>query len=332
MPHNIFVFFSYYLKAGYEHNVTTVLFLRFQNIGHFRLLVFSLLLVVYCMTACGNLLIIVSVYFSNALHSPMYFFLSHLSVADIILTTDISPNMLNLILHEWSSISYPSCLTQLYFFGVSETSECFLLTVMSYDRYLAICSPLHYTSMMNQELCIKLTLATWLLSCAITSSTIFCVNQLQFCGSNIIDHFFCDLNPLVELSCSDTSTIQIENTLLCIPVVVLPFLIIVVSYTYIVSTILNISSFSGRLKSFSTCSSHLTVVSIFYGTLISMYVVPNKGQSKTMSKVMSMLYTVLTPFLNPLIYSLRNTDIKTAIRNVVQNLRSSDNFVLGKKK
>ncbi|XP_072259167.1 olfactory receptor 1496-like [Pyxicephalus adspersus] len=300
-------------------NISTIFLMGFHNMGKYNLLVFSLILLVYYVTICGNLLIITLVSYSKSLHSPMYFFLSHLSVTDIMLITDIAPNMLNIVLHDQTPITLPGCITQLYFFTLSETIECLLLLVMSYDRYLAICSPLHYVSIMSPALCIEFVFAVWLLSCSLTSFIILGVCSLDFCGPNLIDHFFCDFYPLVELSCSDTSIVQMESTMLCVAVIVLPFLLIVLSYTYIVSTILKIPSLSGRMKSFSTCSSHLTVVSIFYGTLIAMYVLPNgKGQSQVISKVLALLYTVFTPFLNPFIYTLRNKDIKNAFRHLLQ--------------
>ncbi|XP_073480360.1 olfactory receptor 1468-like [Aquarana catesbeiana] len=259
------------------------------------------------------------IYYSKTLHSPMYFFLSQLSISDIMLTTDISPNMLNIVLHERTSIPFSGCIFQYFFYSSVEAFECFLLTVMSYDRYLAICSPLHYASIMKQTLCIKLVLESWLLSCSMAFIVALSLCQLEFCGPNVIDHFYCDLNPLLELSCSDTSNVRMEAILLCFLVLILPFLLIAVSYTYIVVTLLKISSFSGRLKSFSTCSSHLTVVFIFYGTLIAMYLIPKKGQSRTTSKTMPLLYTVFTPFVNPFIYSLRNTDIKEIVNKLVYN-------------
>ncbi|KAM5171612.1 olfactory receptor 5P56-like [Mantella aurantiaca] len=283
--------------------------------GTFNVALFALLLIIYIVTICGNLLIIVLVFCSKTLHSPMYFFLTQLSITDIMLTTDISPNMLITVLHEQTSIFFSSCIVQFYFSCLSLASECFLLTVMSYDRYLAICSPLHYASIMSHAVCCKSILASWLWGCSLVLILTLSICQLQFCGPNTIDHFFCDFNALVKLSCSDASIVQIESILLSIHVIVLPFLVIVVSYTYIVLTILKISSFAGRLKSFSTCSSHLTIVSIFYGTLIAMYM--QKGQSQIITKILVMLYTVFTPFSNPFIYSLRNKDIKEALRNAV---------------
>ncbi|XP_077327817.1 olfactory receptor 1468-like [Lithobates pipiens] len=283
----------------------------------YNLLLFTLVLIIYIVTICGNFLIIMLVYFSKTLHSPMYFFLSQLCLSDIILTTDISPNMLNIVLHERTSISFSGCIFQYCVYSIIEIFECYHLTVMSYDRYLAICSPLHYVSIMKQSLCIKLIIASWLLSCSITIIFALGICELEFCGPNVIDYFYCDINPLMELSCSDTSKVQMEATLFSFPVLILPFLLIVVSYACIVVTLLKIPSFSGRLKSFSTCSSHLTVVFIFYGTLIAMYLIPKEGQSRTTSNIMSLLYTVFTPFVNPFIYSLRNKDIKKIVNNIV---------------
>ncbi|XP_040197823.1 olfactory receptor 11L1-like [Rana temporaria] len=316
------MFFSIMTQIMLKSNITTISLLGFHNMGKFNLLVFTLILMIYCAAICGNLLIITLVSYSKSLHSPMYFFLSQLSLSDIILITDIAPNMLNIVLHGKTSISFPGCITQLYFFVLSETFECFLLTVMSYDRYLAICYPLHYVSIMSQVLCITLVFAALLLSSSLTSFIIHGVCSLEFCGPNTIDQFFCDFYPLMKLSCSDTSIVRMESTLLCTAVVVLPFLLIVLSYIYIALTISNISSISGRLKSFSTCSSHLTVVSIFYGTLISMYVLPNEGQSQMISKILSLLYTVFTPFINPFIYSLRNKDIKNALGYITHTKKS----------
>ncbi|KAM9312262.1 olfactory receptor 1496-like [Gastrophryne carolinensis] len=304
-------------KASYKSNVTTIILLGFHDIGRFNLLLFTLILVIHCVTICGNLLIITLVFYSETLHTPMYFFLTQLSISDIILSMAIAPNLLNVIRCFKTSISFSGCITQFYFFGISETSECLLLMVMSIDRYLAICSPLNYVSIMNHVLCNKLALASWLLSCSVSLGLTIAICQLQLCGPNVIDHFFCDLYPLLKLSCSDTSMIQMISTMMSIPVIAMPFLVIVISYTNIVSAIIKISTSCGRLKAFSTCSSHLSVVSIFYGTLIIIYILPTKGHSRIISKVLAMLYTVFTPLFNPVIYSLRNKDINVALRNFI---------------
>nr|DBA29669.1 TPA: hypothetical protein GDO54_005733 [Pyxicephalus adspersus] len=260
----------------------------------------------------GNLMIIVLVSYNKTLQSPMYFFLTQLSTNDILLTTVIIPNTLYVSLNDVGTISFAGCITQFYFFGASETSECLLLTVMSYDRYLAICNPLRYSVLMDRWLCLKLVIVSWILSFSAILIDTLSLSRLEYCRSNIIDHFFCDLDPLLEISCSDTYFLQLEVSLLSTPLVVMPFLMIVISYVFIIFSILKIQSKAGRKKAFSTCSSHLTVVCLFYGALISVYVVPTKGHSLNINKVLALFYTVMTPFLNPIIYTLRNQDFKEA--------------------
>ncbi|XP_075131746.1 olfactory receptor 11L1-like [Leptodactylus fuscus] len=303
-----------------ENNQTVVnefFLLGFQSNKLSTMFLFCLLLVVYFGTICGNLLIITLVSTSKILHTPMYFFISQLSISDILLTTDIVPNMLHILLNNGGTITFIGCIVQFYFFCVSETSECLLLAVMSYDRYVAICNPLRYTSIMTWTHCLKLVTICWLLGFTIILSDNVSVSMLDFCGPNVIDHFFCDLVPLLSISCSDTFVVQLEIYLLSFPVAIIPSIIIIVSYVNIVSTILRIPSSTGRQKAFSTCSSHLIVVSIFYGTLFSVYVFPTRGQLSSISKDLSLLYTVFTPFINPIIYSLRNKDIKKAVQEVI---------------
>ncbi|CAH2272525.1 olfactory receptor, partial [Pelobates cultripes] len=319
----IYVNFSTYTNGPKEAqqamqiiNQTTVsefLLLGFQNLYGFQRLFFFLVFVSFLGTICGNLLIIWLVASVYNLQSPMYFFLTQLSFSDLILTTTIVPNTLYILWNEGGTMSFSGCIIQLYFFACSEGSECFLLSIMAYDRYVAICYPLRYVTLMNHVLCIKLAIVSWLSSfCMVLNETIS-VTQLQFCGSNIIDHFFCDFIPLRELACSDIYSLDIEVFLLGIPAAVFPLIIIILSYIYIVQAVLRISTNTERGKAFSTCSSHLTVVSIFYGTLIGSYMIPSKGKSLAVSKVVSLLYTVVTPMINPIIYSFRNEDIKDAV-------------------
>ncbi|KAM9312298.1 olfactory receptor 11L1-like [Gastrophryne carolinensis] len=276
----------------------------------------------YCVTTCGNLLIITLVTSSETLHTPMYFFLSQLSIADILLSSNIVPTLLYSLINNSTTMSLESCLSQLYIFITIEMNECFLLAVMSYDRYLAICSPLLYHTAMKHVSCIKLILLSWLLSIFMAMIELITVNNLWFCGPNTIDHFYCDLEPLLDLSCSDTSLIHMEMVIFSIPVAILPFGFVMISYIFIIYNIMRLPSISGRQKAFSTCSSHLTVVCIFYGTLFSIYILPTKEQSGNMSKVLSLLYTVVTPLMNPIIYSLRNKDIKTALKKSTHNFNA----------
>ncbi|XP_063785593.1 olfactory receptor 11L1-like [Pseudophryne corroboree] len=301
-------------------SVTEILLLGFPGFKSFKIFFFLLLLIIFCLTLCGNLLIIVLVSCSSQLHSPMYFFLTQLSSSDILLTTSIVPVMLRAVLYEGSTISFIGCLAQFYVFTASEALECLLLTVMSYYRYQAICNPLHYASVMDRAFCLNIVLCCWLFVCAIILMISLTMNQLQFCGPNIIDHFFCDFAPLLKLSCSNTLVIELESVLLSIPLVICPFTVIIISYTYIAFTILKIPSVTGRQKTFSTCSSHLSVVSVYYGSLISIYLFPHQ---EVLNKVLSLLYTVVTPLLNPIIYSLRNKDIKENFKKLLANLSTS---------
>ncbi|KAM4038627.1 olfactory receptor 10A7-like [Anomaloglossus baeobatrachus] len=306
-----------------HHNfskVTEFLLLGFQNLQNCNLLFFFFLLVIYCVTVCGNLLIILVVSTSRSLHSPMYFFLTQLSLSDILLTTTIVPNMLRVMLNDGSSVSFIGCLTQFYFFSASDALECLLLTVMSYDRYQAICHPLRYTSVINLTFCLRVVLFFWLIVLGTVLMIFLTLSSLDFCGPNIIDHFFCDLEPLLELSCSDTLIMKMESLALAILFAIFPLTIIIVSYVYIIFTILKIPSVTGRQKTFSTCSAHLTVVSLFYGSLIIIYAFPRQQNAKTL---LSLFYTVVTPLLNPIIYSLSNRDIKQALKKLVINISQS---------
>uniref|UniRef100_A0A8C5M1T2 Olfactory receptor n=1 Tax=Leptobrachium leishanense TaxID=445787 RepID=A0A8C5M1T2_9ANUR len=303
-----------------QTSVTKFLLLGFQTFQSIRIILLIFFLVCLFGTICGNLLIIWLVASNRSLQSPMYFFLTQLSLSDLLLTTDIVPNALYILWNDGAAMSVSGCLTQFFFFAFSETSENFLLTIMSYDRYLAICNPLRYNKVMNSVLCVTLVNISWLLGFSVALINTLAIAQFIFCGPNVIDHFFCDLAPLKELSCSDTHFIEIQLFFIVIPFGLFPLLIIIFSYAHIVQAVLRISTKTGRGKTFSTCSSHLAVVSIFYGTLIGSYLIPPKGKSLAVSKAVSLLYTVLTPMINPIIYSLKNKDIKYAIKKTFCNL------------
>ncbi|XP_069818208.1 olfactory receptor 1468-like [Dendropsophus ebraccatus] len=303
-------------------SVTIIRLLGFPGLHSFRIMFFLLILIIYFMTICGNFLVLSLVSYSKNLHCPMYFFLTQLTISDIMTSSDIVPNMLLLILNNGSSMPISQCITQFFFFGASEASECLLLTVMSYDRYLAICHPLHYCSVMNPRLCLDFILISWILSFTLSSILTANMSQLPFCQSGIIDHFFCDFEPILRLSCSDVlkNKVQVLSTILNFPIILCPFLVVLISYAYIVHTILRMQSISHRHKAFSTCGAHLAVVSMFYGTLLSIYLSPQKGNSVVLHKVLSLAYTVLTPLFNPVIYCLRNKDLKEAFKVIHKNV------------
>ncbi|CAJ0917046.1 unnamed protein product [Ranitomeya imitator] len=234
-----------------SRNVTTITLLGFPDLRGFRITFFLFVLMIYITTICGNLLVIIVVSNSKSLHCPMYFFLAQLTTLDIMVTSDVVPYMLHVVLHNGSSMLLSQCLMQFFFFCSFESSECLLLTVMSYDRYLAICHPLHYSSKMSPMLCSIFVVVAWLFSFIITSVQTINLSRLQFPRSNIIDHFFCELDPIIQLSTSNTLYIETVKIYLCVPVILLPFLMIVVSYGYIVHAILRMQSAVGQ-KAFTT--------------------------------------------------------------------------------
>ncbi|XP_044840964.1 olfactory receptor 1020-like [Mauremys mutica] len=278
---------------------------------------FLLFLVVYIVTVVGNILIIALVVADQHLHTPMYFFLGNLSCLETCYTSTILPRVLASLLTGDRTISFCGCIVQFYFFGFLAATECCLLAAMSYDRYLAIRKPLHYAALMNGRFCLQLAAGSWM-NGFLTTTIITCLmSQLYFCGPNEINHFLCDFTPVIKLSCSDTSLIKLATLIFSSIDTLPPFLLTLASYVCIISTILKIPSTTGRQKAFSTCSSHLMVVTIFYGTVIIVYMLPDTDTLRDLNKVFSVFYTVLTPLANPLIYSLRNKEIKEALRKVI---------------
>ncbi|KAG8541944.1 hypothetical protein GDO81_027877 [Engystomops pustulosus] len=295
-----------------ETVVSQFLLLGFQNHWFLNYFLFITFLLILILTLLGNWIIIVLVARSQSLMSPMYFFLSHLSFSDILLTLTVTPQMLQVMKDQGSFIHVTNCIIQLFFYSGTTTTECLLLTVMSYDRYLAICKPLHYNSIMDMKLRSYLTIWPWLIGFVVGSVLLTFVCNFEFCGPYIMDHYLCDLAPLLQLTCSDHSTLDILDFILTIPFIVFPFFFIVLTYISIVLNILKIFSTGGRRKAFSTCSSHLIVVSAYYGTLMNVYMIPSNLYSYNVKKIVSPLYTAGTPLLNPIIYSLRNHEIKAA--------------------
>ncbi|CAI9581143.1 unnamed protein product [Staurois parvus] len=288
--------------------VTEIFLVGFGHLQHIKNVIFVLFLIAYLATVTGNMLIITLISASPRLHSPMYFFLSHLSACEILNTTTIIPNMLYILWLNGGLMSFYGCIIQYYLGSVTGNIEFFLLTVMAYDRHLAICNPLRYSSIMNKNTQNHLVAWAWVAGFTMMFVLIITICHLQFCGSNTIDHFYCDLDPLLQLSSSDTSLMDMELIFITIFFGIVPFVLVTVSYISIFSTILRISSRSGRQKTFSTCSSHLMSVFMYCVSICVTYLVPSQ-QLKRVSKFTSLLYTVVTPLLNPFIYSLRNQEM-----------------------
>ena len=279
-------------------------------------LFFVLFLAMYVTTILGNLLIIVLICLDPHLHTPMYLFLSNLSFSDLCFSSVTMPKLLQDMQSQDPSISYASCLTQMYFFLFFADLGDFLLVAMAYDRYVAICFPLHYTTIMSPRLCSFLVVLSWVLTTVPAMLYTLLMARLCFCEDNVIAHFFCDMSALLKLSCSDTQINELVIFFVGGLIIVLPFLVIIMSYARIIFSILKVPSVKGICKAFSTCGSHLTVVSLFYGTIIGLYLCPSANNSTVKETVMAMMYTVVTPMLNPFIYSLRNRDMKGALGRV----------------
>ncbi|XP_031754085.1 olfactory receptor 2T10-like [Xenopus tropicalis] len=247
----------------------------------------------------------------------MYFFLCNLSVQDIVYVTAILPKFLAITITGDNSISFLGCMTQFYLYASCVTTEFLLLTSMAYDRYVAICIPMRYSLIMKKSVCVLLASVSWFIGA--TNSFMYCwlISNLLFCDRLEINHFFCDLKTILELSCSDTTYIKIVIIILCVIFGFLPFGLILISYGNIISSALKIRTSAGKLKTFSSCCSHLTVVLLFCGTCISLYMKPDSGNSQEMDKLLSLLYVAVTPLLNPLVYSLRNKDIINAIKHII---------------
>ncbi|XP_072483810.1 olfactory receptor 5F1-like [Notamacropus eugenii] len=286
-----------------------------------QVIFFVFFLMIYTLTIMGNVGMITLIMIDSQLHTPMYFFLTNLSLADIFYSSTITPKMLVDLLSKGKVISFTGCFVQMYVFIALATTECILFGLMAYDRYVAICYPLLYPVIMSRTVCLKM--ATWAFTAGFLNSVIHTsyISSLSFCDSNVIHHFFCDSPPILKLSCSDT---QINETIIFIFAGINTLgtlLIILTSYIYILFSILRLHSVEGRRKAFSTCASHITAVAIFYGTGIITYLCPSSNYSATQGKVLSVFYTMVIPMLNPLNYSLRNEEVKRALKNAVTRKR-----------
>ncbi|XP_053575405.1 olfactory receptor 1-like [Bombina bombina] len=278
-----------------------------------QLVLFVGLLVIYLMSVLGNLIITTVIILDNNLHNPMYFLLCNLSILDITFISVTLPKLLAITMTDCGTMSFNDCIAQMYFFIATANTESLLLTSMAYDRYVAICDPLRYSIIMNKTSCFVLAIASWLIGFLNSLLLSLLTSNLFYCRSHLINNFFCDLKAMLELSCSDTTLIQtiilVDNVLIGF----IPSMLTMMSYVYIISTVLKIHSSQGRIKAFSNCTSHLTTVLIFYGTALCLYMSPYSEVSENKDNILSLAYVALIPMVNPVVYSLRNKDVRGAM-------------------
>ncbi|KAM7339718.1 hypothetical protein ACRRTK_000333 [Alexandromys fortis] len=309
------------MKGENITKVSTFILLGFPTAPRLQYLLFLLFLLAYLFVLVENLAIILTVWSSASLHRPMYYFLGSLSFLEIWYVSDIIPKMLDGFLLQRKCISkrisFAGCMTQLYFFSSLVCTECVLLASMAYDRYVAICHPLRYQVIMTTGLCVQLVAFSFASGFTISMIKVYFISSATFCGSNVLNHFFCDISPILKLACTDFSTAELVDFILAFIILVFPLIATILSYGHITLAVLRIPSATGRWRAFSTCASHLTVVTFFYMAMIFMYVRPQAIDSRSSNKLISAVYTVITPMMNPLIYCLRNTEFKDALRRTL---------------
>ncbi|VFV31428.1 olfactory receptor 5an1-like, partial [Lynx pardinus] len=302
--------------GGNITEVTYFILLGFSDFPRILVVLFVVFLLIYIMTLTWNLCLIILIRMDSHLHTPMYFFLSNLSFMDICYVTSTAPKMLSSFFQKQQTITFVGCAVQYFVFSIMGLSESCLMTAMAYDRYAAICNPLLYSSVMSPTLCIRMVLGSYLAGLSASVSQLCAILQLHFCGPNVINHFFCDMPQLLVLSCTDTFFVQLLTAILTVIFGIINAFIIMISYGYIVISIMKITSAKGRSKAFNTCASHLTAVSLFYTSGMFVYLSSSSGGSSSFDRFASVFYTVVIPMLNPLIYSLRNKEIKDALKRI----------------
>nr|XP_033799926.1 olfactory receptor 1019-like [Geotrypetes seraphini] len=302
--------------------VTEFIILGFSELPEMQFFLFIVFFIIYMLSLTGNLLIIITVCSDSHLHSPMFFFLINLSFLEICYVTVTMPKLLAVLIAQNKTISFMQCMIQMYLFFAFTNTEFYLLTAMAYDRYVAICRPLHYTVIMNKKVCIILAAVSWTIAFLNPVSHVTIISQSSFCSSNEINHFFCDITALMTLSCSGKSLIETVNYIAGPFLAFTPFLLTIISYVYIISAVLNIRSAKSRQKTFSTCSSHLTVVLLFYGTSFAVYLRPQSDYSMGLNKLLTVVYITVIPLFNPLIYSLRNKELIRSLQKVIRKVQN----------
>ncbi|XP_034378769.1 olfactory receptor 5AN1-like [Arvicanthis niloticus] len=304
------------IAKGNSTEITYFILLGFTDLPRIIILLFITFLLIYITTLTWNLSLILLIRMDSHLHTPMYFFLCNLSIIDLCYVTCTVPKMLSNFFQEKQTISFVGCMVQNFFFSTMGLSESCLMAAMAYDRYAAICNPLMYASIMSPTLCVLMVLASYLSGFTASLLQLFALLRLHFCGTNVIKHFFCDMPQLLLLSCTNTFFVQVLTAILTMIFGFVNVLVIMISYGYIVFSILKITSAKGRSKAFNTCASHLTAVSLFYTSSIFVYLSSSSGGFSSFDRFVSVFYTVVIPMLNPLIYSLRNREIKDAMKRL----------------
>ncbi|XP_073457058.1 olfactory receptor 1f45-like [Aquarana catesbeiana] len=315
-----------------ESRVTEFFLLGLSHSQDQKMPLFALFFLMYLVTLLGNALIVAVIVSSQELHNPMYFFLGNLSFVDICFSSVTAPLMLNNLFWDRKSISFEGCISQLFFLFCTASMECFVLAIMAYDRLVAINNPLRYLSIMHRTMCLALIVFSWTFTSLHSLLHISIVSSMKFCGPNKIHEYFCDLPPLLALSCSDTSQYDLLVFTEGSFVTMSPFVFVVISYARILNAILKIQSSIGKYQAFSTCSSHLTSVGLFFGTIFFTYFRPSSSDSLEENRSVTVVYSVLTPLLNPFIYSLRNQQIKVAVNKIYHRMLRTDVKDICKKK
>ncbi|XP_010643114.2 olfactory receptor 6C75 [Fukomys damarensis] len=305
--------------------LTEFILLGLTNDPQWQVVLFIFLLVTYLLSVTGNLIIITLTLADHNLQTPMYFFLRNFSLLEISFTSVCIPRFLVTIVTGDKTISYNGCIAQLFFFIFLGVTEFYLLAAMSFDRYVAICRPLHYTTIMSRRVCFLLVFSSWLAGFLIIFPPIILLLQLNFCASNIIDHFICDSSPILQLSCTNTHFLELMAFFLAVITLMVTLTLVTLSYTNIIQAILKIPSTNQRKKAFSTCSSHMIVVSLSYGSCIFMYIKPSARDRVTLNKGVAVLNTSVAPLLNPFIYTLRNQQVQQAFKSIIQRMAFSSN-------
>ncbi|XP_072506680.1 olfactory receptor 6C76-like [Notamacropus eugenii] len=301
-----------------QTSVTEFILLGLTDDPDLQVIVFLFLFLTYILSVTGNLTIITLTLLDSRLKTPMYFFLRNFSFLEISFTSVCIPRFLVSIVTENNTISYNSCMAQVFFLILLGATEFFLLAAMSYDRYVAICKPLHYMTIMSDRICHQLTITSWLVGFLIVFPPVIMGLQLEFCDSNVIDHFTCDSSPMLMISCTDTKVLDVLSFFLAVFTLIFTLALVILSYAYILRTILRIPSAQQRKKAFSTCSSHMIVVSISYGSCIFMYIKPSAKEGVALNKSVAVLNTSVVPMLNPFIYTLRNQQVKQIFKDMIR--------------